>query len=365
MIGALRRARLRAKATARLAAGRVAGRVRPSSSLDPEAVPRVEPEAGLPFDDGGFESRLVWMMGSPRSGTTWLLRMLIHPWILSSQRPSGAVRPLAARRASLPDIVPLNETFLPMHLAPLRSVVAGPDDDGPPPEDVSIAAGRAGDPAYFFADAFVAAWRPELRRLILARLWSQAELASREHSLRDPLLLIKEPNGSHAAEQLMWLLPRARLLFVVRDGRDVVDSLLDAERSWAPAAGAGSAERLSSVRRHAWLWLRFTSAVQRAYEERPPELRRMVRYEDLRRAPGESLAPLLEWLGLAHDPARVRDAVETNAFESLPGFAKGPGTPRRAAAPGLWRTNLSAPEREAMDEIMSEKLAELGYDGPA
>ena len=33
----------------------------------------------------------------------------------------------------------------------------------------------------------------------------------------------------------------------------------------------------------------------------------------------------------------------------------------RAATPGLWRENLSATERDALDRILGPKLSELGY----
>jgi Sulfotransferase family len=345
----IRDSRLKLRAGARLLAGRLAGRTRRE---------RAAPEAAL-RDEAGLEGRLAWLMGSPRAGTTWLLRLLVHPWILASRRASGIVRPIATSRAELPNVVPINETFLPLHLLPLTP--GSEPRDGSGARAPSLAEARAGEPAYFFSDEFAEAWRPELRRLVLARLGAQAELAAEAHALADPVVLIKEPNGSHGAELVMSLLPAARLLFVVRDGRDVVDSLLDAERSWAAAAGPAP-DRIASVRRHAWHWLTFTSAVQRAYESRPPELRYIVRYEDLRASPVESLRPILGWLGLRDDEARARDAVDANAFESLPGFMKGAGTPRRAATPGLWRTNLSPPEQDAMREIIGDKLAELGYE---
>jgi len=358
---ALRDSRLKLRAGARLVAGRVAGRGSRARRPRPAPARQGRSHDELQREDAELESRLVWLMGSPRTGTTWLLRMLIHPWILASRRASGIVRPMAARRAPLPDVVPINETFLPLHLIPLTP--GSESWEGSASEAPSLAAARAGEPAYFFSEEFAAAWRPELRRMILARLRAQVDLARARHSLDEPLVLIKEPNGSHGAELLMSLLPTARLLFVTRDGRDVVDSLLDAERSWAAAGSAPGSERIASVRRHSWHWLTFTSAVQRAYEARPPHLRHMVRYEDLRSAPVGSLAPILSWLGLADDGAQVRDAVEANAFESVPRFMKGPGTPRRAATPGLWRTNLSGEEQAAMSEIMGDKLAELGYAG--
>src|SRR5438552_5888431 len=49
---------------------------------------------GLPFDASAFESRLVWIMGAPRTGSTWLLRLLVHPWILARGTASGLRAPL-------------------------------------------------------------------------------------------------------------------------------------------------------------------------------------------------------------------------------------------------------------------------------
>jgi hypothetical protein len=262
----------------------------------------------------------------------------------------------------MPSVVPIDESYLLHHLTPPKPQGPEPEQQ-PDPWDLLLNSQRVDKPAYFFSDAFEATWRPEVRRLILVRFWSQAQVAEREHGFANPLVLIKEPNGSHGAEQLMSLLPRSRLLFVVRDGRDVVDSMVDAAQSWAPNIRELelSPQRLHYVRAQSRLWLNHTTAVQRAYDARPPELRWMVRYEDLRRDPEATLAPILDWLGLASSPKRVPDAVKTNAFEALPRFMKGSGTPRRAASPGLWRENTNADEQAAMHEIMGAKLREFGY----
>src|SRR5688572_26796809 len=271
-------------------------------------------------------------MGSPRTGTTWLLAMLIHPWILAPYTVSGMVRPVGARRGRLPAVIPLDETYLLHHLTPKQPMYAEPETP-PEPSELLLGNSRVGQPAYFFSEEFGAAWRPEARRFILVRLWAQIEAASREQKLTDPLALIKEPNGSHGAEVLMSLLPRSRLLFVLRDGRDVVDSVLDARDSWAKVTERGWADRMLAVRRQSWEWVNETTAVQRAYERHPPELRHTVRYEELRRAPQEALPPILEWLGLARGDAELRDAIDANAFENLPAFSKGPGKARRSATP--------------------------------
>lgn len=318
----------------------------------------------LSFDAARFESRLVWIMGAPRTGSTWLLRLLVHPWILARGTETGIRAPL--RRRGLPDLVPLDETYLLHHLAPLVPVPDGLSDQ-PPTDRFVINGARRSDPAYFFSDDYAEAWAVGLKRLVLARLHATSQRAAEQHGLRDPLVLIKEPNGSHAAELAMSLLPRSRLIFLLRDGRDVIDSLLDARggEGWVGSPNMDLSdrdERLAYVRRQARLWLNCTDAMQSACADHPDELQYTVRYEDLRSDTFAALRPLVDWLGTDRNDESLRDAIEANSFESLPGWMKGPGTPRRAASPGLWRQNMSPAEQEAMLEIIGAKLAELGYE---
>src|SRR5215212_1338419 len=119
-------ARRRIGAALRLAAGRRRGRTPARSGT--LALGESDPSRGdaalrdLPFDALAFESRLVWTLGAPRTGSTWLLRLLIHPWILARGTMSGMRAPLAGRRRGLPNVVPIDETYLLHHLAPLRSL---------------------------------------------------------------------------------------------------------------------------------------------------------------------------------------------------------------------------------------------------
>lgn len=363
-------ARRRIGAALRLAAGRSRGRASARSgtlALTGGASPGSDAAIrDLPFDGVAFESRLAWILGAPRTGSTWLLRLLVHPWILARGAMSGMRAPLPGRRRGLPNVVPIDETYLLHHLAPLRPI-PGELAEQPPPDAFVLNGERHHDPGYFFSDGYEHVWQPELRRLALVRLHAQAQRAAREHGLADPLVLVKEPNGSHAAELLMSLLPRSRMIFLIRDGRDVIDSLLDAraEAGWVGAPNidlSDPAERVDYVRRQARLWLNSTNAVQSAYASHPEELRRSLRYEELLADPLATLRPLVAWLGLDADEARLRAAIEANAFDAIPRRLRGPGTPRRAATPGMWRESMSPAEVDAMLAIIGPKLAELGYE---
>jgi hypothetical protein len=102
-------------------------------------------------------------------------------------------------------------------------------------------------------------------------------------------------------------------------------------------------------------------ATEVAFRERPPDLRFRLRYEDLLADPAGNLRALLDWLGLERDAAAISEAVEAHGFRSEARSKTGAAGTRRAAAPGLWRQNMTEPEVALAQEIMGEKLAALGY----
>ena len=74
---------------------------------------------------------------------------------------------------------------------------------------------------YFFADEYKETWQFFLRKLILNRIYSQYQDLTKK-------VIIKEPHGSLAADVISECLPNSQIIFLLRDGRDVVDSIIDA-----------------------------------------------------------------------------------------------------------------------------------------
>lgn len=316
------------------------------------------------IDLEAVERRLVWIMGSPRTGSTWLLRLLCHPWGVG-RTPTGIDPSRFRPRGG--NLIPVNESYLPHHLGPLRDPLPPPDSAA----DTSLLLNdtRGTDPAYFFSEEFRDTWREPLRRLALERFDAQAQRAATEHGIADPLILIKEPNGSHASDLIARLFGQSRLIFLIRDGRDVVDSMMDADSDggWRTRTEGVSplrteAERLYGVRRQAHLWLVRTIATQRACAILGPGQSIEVRYEELLADTEGELGRLDAWLGISRDQRQIRSAVRKNRFGSLRNRLRGRRKGVRAASPGFWRENLSSPEQEAMNEIMGPKLRELGYE---
>lgn len=283
-----------------------------------------------------------------------MLQLLSHPLAADDESDVG-IRRVDAPEAGSPRVIPVNEPYIAQHLSLALSDWA--------------TMSRRTAPDYFLSDRYADVWMPRLRALVLARLGAQSRAVADRYSLRDPLLAIKEPNGSLGADFVMSVFPRSRLIFLLRDGRDIVDSIVDAHTSGGWLAGEGlsddAGDRMAIVQRESFLWVARTQAVQRAYARHPPDLRIMVRYEQMRAAASQVTAELDTWLGIQRGEDWRSSATRWNDFESYPAEAKGPGMPLRAASPGLWRENLSVREQTLMHEVMGPKLAELGYDRSA
>ncbi len=298
----------------------------------------------LAANSPAFESRLVWIFGSPRSGSTWLLRIL-------SEHDA---------------VVPVDEPLLGFYLSPFVSDLPGTDARA---MDVSTFTWRrvqATEDAQFFAEEFADVWLRGLARLTRERFYAHVARKARGPGPRRRYVVIKEPNGSQSADVIMRALPRAKLLFLLRDGRDVVDSELAANlpgawvsQEFPGLRGIDEEDRLGFVVQSAQKWLWRTEIVQEAIARHPgPTV--VVRYEELLQAPAPGLRRILDWLGLAVGDSELTTWIERNDFERMPRI--GPGEFWRSASPGAWRENLRPEERDAVQELLGPKLRELGYE---
>ena len=295
---------------------------------------------------GDNGEQLAWIFGSSRSGSTWLLRML----------------------SEFDDVVPIDDPHLGHHLGVWRPIpLAWAASEQPPEELSTLLELKAEEPGYFFAERYRESWWEPLRTLVRSRFEAQAEdvLAGRPQTT--PSYVVKEP-GSHAAPLLAQLFPDSRVIFLLRDGRDVVDSWLDGYRdgSWAIPGGAfpvSEEGRLPLIRWLSVVWVYRSRAVQRAFESRPPDRRLLVRYETLRERTAETLGEVCDALGL--DPNQAAEVADRHCFERVPREARGPRRAVRAARPGSWRENLSRAEQEAMHDTLGSALEDFGYGSSA
>jgi hypothetical protein len=299
--------------------------------------------------DALTDERLLWIFGSSRSGSSWLMRML----------------------GDLAGAVTIDDPHLGHHLGvwrPLSLAWATGEDD--PPELRTLNEIKGPKRSYFFNDRYREAWEPALRQLVLSRFGAEVDEVVARAEAGGPApgcpVLVKEP-GSQAAGELTCLFPRSGLIFLLRDGRDVVDSWLAAYQggSWAQGEGAyelADSGRLAMIRWQAAVWAYRTLTVAAAFE-RHRGRKVMVRYEDLLGDPLGELARVAEHLALPATPEAVAGAVDRHRFEEVPTSQRGPLQAVREGAPGGWRRNLSPAEQHVLQEALAPVLDRFGFAG--
>jgi LPS sulfotransferase NodH len=281
---------------------------------------------------------IVWILGSPRTGSTWLGEILGEPrgHALWKEPFFGVV--LGFRN----------------NLANRGFVDSGQFVLGEPHRDV---------------------WVRSMRNLFL-----DVGQAKFPNITPRNYLAVKEPNGSLSAPLIMEAFPESKLVFLVRDPRDVVASLLDAAKkgSWYDydryeasvadalrSGGLASSGRRSEdefVEQLARNYVTNISAVREAYEKHSEDARILVRYEDLRANPLEWAARICETLGLEASREQLEQAVRKRSWENIPEDSRGEGKFHRKATPGAWREDLTPRQAEIVEKTTAPLLEEF-YPG--
>jgi hypothetical protein len=174
-------------------------------------------------------------------------------------------------------------------------------------------------------------------------------------------LLDKHPAYGRQVGAIKRLLPRARFIHVLRDGRDAASSMVAAREKM----GFGAATLPAA----AAAWKSYTGAAREAAKFGPDYLE--VRYEDLLARGVGAYTEVLEFCGLPIDSTWLAETIGANSFDNMRDRQAAadsrvklhPGHYRRGTAGG-WQAEYSAAERFEFDRIAGDLLCELGYAQP-
>ena len=276
-----------------------------------------------------LEKNLVWVFGAPRSGTSWLaLQLLSYKTMI------------------------MNEPLIGMHLGISRNTIRD--------RIVRNIELLEKDPDYFFSYRYRQVWKYYLRKFILNRIYSQFQNLSKK-------IIIKEPGGTIASDIISESLPNSKILFLLRDGRDVIDSNINALEpgSWAVRlygiTPITPETRLLEIKYRAKMWVRTMEILMKTFEIHNKELRMKIKYEELRKNTLELLQKIYEFIGIEPEKNDLKKIVEKYSFSKIAPENKGLGKKTRIETPGKWKENLSEEEKVLMEEIMRKTLGKLGY----
>jgi hypothetical protein len=280
---------------------------------------------------------LLFVVGCPRSGTTWVQRLLAsHPQVRTGQ-----------------------ESNLFMHYVgdQLRNWRGEAEE----------VRGGMGLSCYFTEAEFLLILKTYLVTLLHPMV---GNLAPGE------LFLEKSPSHGRYLPEILELLPQARVIHVLRDGRDVISSLLASDEwlsSWAPR---------DAVQAAGW-WTGNVKTIRDSLAKWPRNQFHEIRYESLSRTPVEVLRGCADFLGLEWDPRDIASAVDANHASKA--RANGGGTPIplsgevakrsgptvvepkgfiRKAVPGGWKDDLNLFEKFRVWRAAHKLMDELGYHWP-
>lgn len=288
-----------------------------------EAMPLPETYAG---------ENLVFLIGAPRSGTTWLQRLL-----------ATDERVRTGRETDLFDL------YVGPQLKAWRREL----------DESRSGRGPLGLGCYVTESDFLAALREYMRRFLEPMVGGLGP---------DEIFLDKTPSHALFVPEIDELLPRSRFIHIVRDGRDVVASLLAASRSW------GRRWAPTGPRSATQMWLAHVRAGRAARELVGSERYHEIRYEDLFSRPEESLTGVVDYLGLEWSEEDLTSALAAGSSSApsrpLPfggEFARrerpAVGDPRdfiRLARPG-GGTELSLLTKAVIWQLARRELERLGY----
>jgi hypothetical protein len=162
----------------------------------------------------------------------------------------------------------------------------------------------------------------------------------------------KTPRYVEYVGVLAQVFPESLFVHIIRDGRNVACSYLDAE--WGPG----------SVEEAAQMWAYRVGAGRTGGRELGPHRYMEVRYEKLVERPEVELRRICDFIELSFDPRMER------YFERADDLRKGEHYPHRHQRLSLpptknvreWRTELSQDDVRKYEEIAGSLLSELGYE---
>jgi len=279
-----------------------------------------------------LEKKIIWLLGSPRSGTTWLgTQLLDHPVNLI-----------------------WDEISLGYHLG----IVEQRFD---PEKKIALSRfydQQKNNPLYFFSEQHKNNWLPYLKKLILARIFSFSQSLEKN-------VIIKEPIGGNGADIIADCLPNSKIIFLIRDGRDILDSRLDmhSKNSWANLPEITTPERRNQlIYLYSEMWNLLMDILEKTYNKHNPKLRYKLKYEDLKNNLFPELKKIYEFLEIPITDDKLLERIRTFDFKSIPSNKTGKGKFYRSAKINGWKDSFNIQEQKLINSLMGKTLLKFGYE---
>ncbi len=281
---------------------------------------------------------MVFLVGCPRSGTTWLQKLLAsHPKIHSGEESH----------------------FFSLYVGP--QLRAWKDQKT---HHFNAGMGHAaGPPAYFEENEFIMILKNYLLTLLKPLI---------EPLQPGELFLEKTPSHALFIPEIKELLPDSRFIHILRDPRDVVVSIMAASKgwgaTWAPSRAGGAAA----------MWVQHVEAVHNFARNLSANEFCEVSYERLWHRTVATLKDLAHFLGMPWNEDAIKLAIESNKADVMESrgtpipvygevrarsgnIAKLPQGFIRSGRPHTWKAQLSVLEKIKVWRATRKIIKDAGY----
>lgn len=179
----------------------------------------------------------------------------------------------------------------------------------------------------------------------------------------DKLFIEKTPGHAFSVELIHKIYPRAKFIHIVRDGRDVVASLVSASKGW------GSAWAPKSLKQASRLWVNHVQSADKQLQKLPKELWMLIRYEDLLRDTKDKLKEICIFVGI--DFNMEKDEKIFNKYDfcklrksRIQGFSKNkePEGFYRKGKAGSWRKEFNIVQKIRLNYYLKPLLKKFSYN---
>lgn len=178
-----------------------------------------------------------------------------------------------------------------------------------------------------------------------------------------PLLVLKTPNDIAHLDFLNKLMPRAKFIHILRDGRDVALSTVAKKGSFFSDSTLGyefgDLNFINALKR----WVAWEQSAEESLKRIPRRVH-ALRYEDLVTEPETQLRSLCEFLKQPFEPEMLQFAQQEHEY---PEWEAGSSDVRKSDAivtssVARWKSELSAADAAAIPANLNNYLIERGYE---
>ena len=185
------------------------------------------------------------------------------------------------------------------------------------------------------------------------------------------MFIEKTPSNALFIDLIHTVFPKAKIIYVLRDARDVVASLLAASSAWGKRWAPGNPKEAARI------WRQHSVRARSELQYLPDNLHITIKYEEMIADPVTRLREIATFLAIDASDHQIVQAVQANSLDSVhlsggtviprgiaenEDFKEPEGFVRKVGDTRKWREKLSFYQRFWVWRVARKEMKEVGYE---